>query len=612
MRDIPSRVTWLMGLLAVSLLLMAFQLYRLTIVQSTVWRSQAEQNMLRELPSYGPRGTITDWKGRPLATSEPAFAAVLVDQDPTHVDKFLPALAILLAEGDEQRAQEIIASVRKRVARNEQEFLQFEPLVVERNLSQTVVSRFMERRNEFPGVEMVTDSTRSYPEKSLAGALMGFVGPITEEMLKDPEFAEYHADELVGKDGIERFWEKELRGKPGSKSLIVDQLGKPVGDFKDTPPEPGHNLTLSLDLDMQRVAEQALAKQMDYIRKNDTRSKPTRAALVAIDVRTGAILTMASYPTYDPNIMVRGISQAQWDALQNQPGSPLVNWTIQGFAPGSTYKMATGLAGLQLGKVGPFERIPCPAGITYGGRFWWNWTHYDQGYLDIANALAQSCNPFFWEVGQRVGIDELARFNAQWGFGKPTGIDLWGESAGVLPTKAEYGDRWDGGQTLNVSIGQGDVLVTPLQLAVYTATIANAGVRYQPYLVQEVRDANGQVLMHREPVVAGTVQASPENWKRILDGMYLGSHNVYGTAYLPFEGFPISTGAKTGSAETTSGVPDALSVAYAPFDKPEIAVSIIIQGGETGSWTTPVIRRVMAQYFGIHDVIPGDVPTYRD
>jgi penicillin-binding protein 2 len=609
LRDIGSRVTWLLGVLAVALLAMGFQLYRLTVVQSAFWRDQAEQNMLRVLPSYGARGVIYDRKGRPLATSEPAFAALLVDQEPTHVEKFLPELAELLAEGDEEQAQEIMTTVRSRIDKNNTQWRRFEPIVIKR-ISKQTYAKFTERRAEFPGVETVVDSTRDYPQKSLAGALLGYVGPITEEMLKEQEFAEYNGDEVVGKDGLERYWEHELRGKPGSKSLIVDWLGKPVQDFKSTPPQPGHDLVLTLDADLQKVAEEALVKQMAYMTGlHDPHSKPLRGALVAVDVRTGAVLAMASVPTYDPNIMVKGITETQWQALQNQPGYPLVNGAIVGFAPGSTYKMATGLAGLQLGKLGLNEQIKCPAAIEFGGRFWKNWTGYDQGPADISRALAISCNPFFWEVGQRVGMDQLAAFNAQFGFGKPTGIDLWGESAGNLPTKASYGERYREGDDLNVAIGQGDVLVTPLQLAGYMATIANSGVVHRPYLVQEVKDENGTVLMAHTPIVDGTVQADPQNWSAIQHGLYRGSHDPDGTAYWPFLEFPISTGGKTGSAEF-GGYPHALSVAYAPFDKPEIAVAVIVQGGGTGSWTTPVIRRVMARYFGIKDVIPAGVPTY--
>ncbi|MGE5676202.1 MAG: penicillin-binding transpeptidase domain-containing protein, partial [Mycobacterium leprae] len=336
---------------------------------------------------------------------------------------------------------------------------------------------------------------------------------------------------------------------------------------------------------------------------------PVRGALVVQNVNTGAILAMVSIPTYDPNWLIGGITEDRWQQLQRQPGA-MVNWAIKGFAPGSTYKMATALAGLEAGVLGPYEQIPCPATYwKYGNPKNWNG---DQGVTDVARALAISCNPFFFEVGDRLGLDRLAASNEHLGFGRQTGIDRPGESPGANPSQATYGDDFLPGYTINAAIGQGDVLATPLQLVGYVATIANSGVRYKPYLVQEVRDADGNVLMHRDPVIVEKVPASAQSWQRIQDGMRLTVTSWEGTAHLPLTGFPMPVAAKTGSAETSTGYPHALSVVYAPYENPEIAIAAIIEGGSTGSWVTPVLRRVMDQYFGIHDVIPAEVPTYKD
>lgn len=611
MRDTGSRVAWLMGVTTVALLVLAVQLYRLTVSETAVWRMQAEGNMLRKLPSYGPRGVITDQKGRSLAVSEPAFAAVLINQDAQKVGKFLPALSVLLADGNAQKAKEIETSVLERLAEKKAAGLQYEPLTVQRKLSQAAVTALLERSQEFPGIQLVQESSRVYPQGSLAGALLGYVGIIGQAELKDPAFSEYHVDEIIGKDGLEAQYEHELRGKPGTSAILVDPLGRRVGGFQEAAPVPGNNLKLSLDLDLQRVAEQALVKQMEWMKQqNDPHSKPVRGALVAQDVRTGAILAMASVPTYDPNAMVRGLTAAEWQNLQSKPGA-LVNWAIKGFAPGSTYKMATGMAGMEAGVLGPYQQIDCPH--TY-----WrppypkNWYPVDQGPADVGRALAISCNPFFWEVGYNLGIDRLAEFNARFGFGQTTGIDLPDEEPGVNPTQATYGKRWNGGEVLNVSIGQGDVLVTPLQLANFTAAIATGGTRYKPYLVDEVRSPAGQVLSKHIPEQLPKVQGTPDHWLRLQQGMRQTVTSGEGTAYLPMLGFPIATAAKTGSAETSTGYAHALSVVYAPYDNPQIAVSVIIEGGGTGSWTTPVIRRVLAQYFGIKDKFPPESPTYKD
>ncbi len=610
MRDTVSRVTWLMAFMTVGLVLLGVQLYRLTITESEVWRVQAEQQRLQELPRFGARGAIYDRKGRPLATSEPAFAAVLVRQEPEDVEKILPKLAQLLGRNDPDKARAIVERVRQRV--REHEGRRYEPIIIERNLPQDVVTALVERQHEFPGVVLRQEAARHYPQGSVAGSVIGYVGLISEEELSQEAFKDYHPEELVGKAGLEKQYERYLRGEPGRYEVPVDPLGRPVGPYQETPPSTGNSLYLTLDLELQRVAEEALAKQIEWVRQqNHDQADPEGGALVVQDVRTGAILAMVSHVSYDPNLLVSHPTEKELREMASQRGFSYLNKALQGYPPGSTFKMATGLAGLEKGVVGPYEEIRCSA------RYWRyhkppNWTGYDQGPADVALALALSCNPYFFEVGHLLGIDQLAAFVDKLGFGHKTGIDLPGESPGNNPTRESYGDRWQPGNITSVAIGQGDVLATPLQLANYTATIAMRGKRYRPYLVDEIRTATGKLVRKHEPELIGTVEASEQSWQRIHDGMRLAVTSPRGTAYLAFLGFPVDVAAKTGSAESSGGKAHGLSVAFAPYDDPEIAVSVIIEHGGVGSWTAPVIRRVMAEYFGIDDEIPAIVPTYRD
>lgn len=595
-----------MAFMAAGLLLLGFQLYRLTIAQSDVWRDQAVHNMLREMPTHGPRGAIYDRKGRALATSEPAFAAVLTNQDPAHVARILPKLSMLLAEGDVEKAAEISSWVTRRVEENAAS--RYIPLTIERKLSPAVVSALMDRRWEFPGVLLVTESARYYPNGPLAGSLLGYVGRISDE-LQEPEFQErgYYQDEMVGKDGIERFYEFVLRGQPGSSSVVVDPYGRPASDFQHKPPVAGNNLQLTLDLELQKLAEEVLRKQIEWIiQQNDKEAKPTRGAVVVQEVNTGAILAMASFPNYDPNMLVAGLTARQWEELQGRNDFSLINWAIQGFAPGSTYKMATGIAAIEAGAVGLNEQINCPP-VYWRYHQPRNWKTYDDGPTNFARALATSCNPYFYEAGHRTGIDKLSAFMAQFGFGQQTGIDLPGERAGANPAELAYP-----GDITSVSIGQGDVEVTPLQLANYTAAIAAKGVRYKPYLVAAAHSPTGEVIYQHTPEALGVVEASDATWRVTHQGMRLAVSSPEGTAHSAFLGFPVAVAGKTGSAETGRGYAHALTVAYAPYDNPQIAVSVVIDGGSKGSWASPIIRRVMAKYFGIDDVIPKDVPTYKD
>lgn len=603
MRDVATRVTWLLGIIAALLVGMGMQLYRLSISQSVDWRTQAEQNMRRVMSVHGPRGSIYDRKGRALAVSVPAFAAVLVKQDPTYVEEILPQLSLVLAGGDPAKSQEIADFVRRRVKEHKELGRQYEPITIARKLDKAVVSTFIERRSEFAGVLLVTESARSYPGGKFAGALIGYVGAISSDQMSDPVFHRYTGDEVVGKDGLELFYERYLQGTSGERSVVVDPWGRPMSDLEETPPTPGNNLTLTLDLDLQKAAEEALIKQMNWIKKqNDPEGNPIRGALVVQNVRTGAILAMASVPTFDPNLFVSGMTDAQWRELSANPGLPMQNWDLQGFAPGSTYKMAVGLAGLQGGALSAYEPVDCRT------QYWRyhqpkNWYPLPQGPADVARALAISCDPYFYEVGHLMGIDRLAAFNAQFGFGQKTGIDLPGESAGVNPTRQTYADRWMPGNVLSVAIGQGDVLTTPLQLANYTATVAAGGVRYRPYLVSEVHTPAGDLVLRREPEQVGMVNAERAYWERVQAGMRLAVTSPEGTANRPFQGFPVAVAAKTGSAETGFPWANALTVAYAPYDKPEIAVSVLIEGGAHGSWVSPAARVVMAEYFGIKETL---------
>lgn len=611
MRSEQKRVLVLLGAVVLALGVMGARLYRLTVVEAAAWTSRAVAQSYVELPIFAPRGAIYDRDGRPLATSEPVYAALLYDQDPEHVAAILPKLSELLAEGDAALAEEISAYVMERVRLHQKWGRQAEDLVIRSGLSQETVAEFIERQNEFPGVTIVTQSVRRYPEGKVAGNVIGYVQPISEEQLESEAFRGYHPDSVVGKDGIELSYESYLQGKTGKRVKAVDPAGRPLGTVEEVDPEPGYDLTLTLDLDVQKAAEEALAANLKWIEaQNDPEARPIRASLVALDVKTGAVLAMAQIPSYDPNLFIKamtvGLSAQEYEENVNIPGSPLINWSLQGFAPGSTYKMGVGLAGVSTGAIGPYETVHCST-TYFRDPTRKNWYPVDQGHLALDMALAQSCNPYFYEIGHRMGIDALAEYLKQFGFGQKTGIDLPFEDPGLLPTQASYGDRWQPGHVYSVAIGQGDVLVTPLQLAVYASTIANRGVRYQPYLVQEIRSSTGEVILKREPVVAGTVEAPDVAWQQVIEGMRKGGAHPLGTAYWVFRDFPIPVAVKTGSAETGKAYADAITVAFAPIDDPQIAVAVFVEGGAHGSWVSPSARAVFAAYFGIEDKGPARI-----
>lgn len=603
-----KRSLWLSTLTGAVLLLLSWQLYRLTVVQSASWRVEAEVRILREMTSRGPRGSIYDSEGQPLAISEPSYSAVLLEKDRKIVEAFLPTLAEVLTGHDPVAAAELVSDVLTRIA--EQGSMAYQPLTIKRKLDLSVLSEFADRKGEFPGVILMIDGARRYPQGALAASVVGYVSSITAEQLTMERYKGYSGNELVGQDGLEYTYEQELRGQQGKMAVVTDPFGKPVSGYDFTAPLSGNNLHLTLMTNLQRVAEETLIKQMEWIGKqNDKEANPIRGAVVVQDVNTGAILAMASYPTYDPNWFTVGMTVEQANKLFNDPLGPLYNWTLMPFAPGSTYKMAVGLAALELGVFTPQQRIHCDS-TYFRDRTRKNWTPYDQGMAEIARSLAISCDPYFYEAGYLLGIDRLHDFVAQFGFGKQTGIDLPDEEPGVNPTQASYGERWYEGNVYSVGIGQGDVLTTPLQLANFTATIAKGGSRMKPYLVERITSPTGELLQELGSEELAPVQAKPEYWERIQHGMRLTVTSAEGTASRAFTDFQIPVAAKTGSAETSQWWSDALTVAYAPYEKPEIAVSVFVEGGSHGSWVAPIARTVMAEYFGIEDKIPPGVPSY--
>jgi penicillin-binding protein 2 len=610
LRGGSARVAWFLAALGLSMSLLGVRLYQMSVLETAAWQAQAEAQTIRMLREGGPRGMIRDRNGRLLATSEPAYTAVLADPAARQIRDYLPSLALLLADGNQAQASALQAQIEKELTGRRLSGRQYEPLILQRKLSPRVATAFVERQQEFPGASLIVEPLRTYPGGETAGPVLGYVRQISQEELSSADFRDYQGTDLVGKAGLELTYEEELRGTPGHRQILVDTRGRPVGHDAEEPPVPGNTLVLTLDLDLQRAAEEALRKQIDWIRQlHDPHAKPGRAALVVQDVRSGAILAMVSTPGFEPNALVRGLSDQEWERILKTPGY-FINWAVAGFAPGSAYKMMTGLAALENGVLGPSEQIHCAANYwKYGGPRNWNG---EQGLTDVRRALTISCNPFFFEAGDRLGIDRLHTFAATMGFGSRTGIDLPGEQAGVNPSRQSYGDRWFPGQVVNVAIGQGDVLVTPLQLAGYAAAIATGGTRFRPHLVAEVRRPTGELLRRTEPELLAPVMASAQNWALIHEGMRRVVTDTEGTAHWAFYGFPIPVAAKTGSAETPGGYPHALTVAFAPYEHPEIAVSLFVEGGGSGSLVAPVVRRVMAHYFGIHEVMPEAVPTYPD
>jgi len=440
----------------------------------------------------------------------------------------------------------------------------------------------------YPEMELVQNQRRLYPRNGLAAHAVGYVGEVSEQELDTPEFAKYSQGEIVGKAGLERQYNDLLMGTDGQRRVVVDSSGREREVLESTEAIPGHNLQLTLDLDLQAVAELGLEGQ--------------RGAVVALDPRSGEVLAMVSRPAYDPNAFAAHITNEYWKQLTSGNDNPMLNRAIQAqFAPGSTFKPIMALAGLETGTIDDHDTFHCPGGATFFGRYFKCWQKRGHGNVNVHLGIVQSCDVFFYNLGNKLGIDQIAAYAEMAGIGKKTGIDLPGEAEGLMPSSKwklrTQRQKWYPGETISVAIGQGAITVTPLQLAAAIGGIVSGGNWFKPHMVKEAA-----------PLQPRHVDLRPESVASVVSGMY-GVINEGGTgAASRIEGVEFS--GKTGSAQRISndlrksGALDANEdkdngwfVGFAPRENPEIVVAVLLEGGEHGALAGPIARDIVKSYF---------------
>ncbi len=487
-------------------------------------------------------------------------------------------------------------------------FSKSQPYTFARDVDRELVTRIKEHSRALPGVMIEVEPIREYKTKS-AAHILGRVGIIYREEYDELKKQGYKMTDMVGKDGIEKAYEKYLRGIDGSRTTETTTTGKTTTVLYEEPPILGKNCILTIDLKMQEAAEAALAELVPRLREEGKTNRrwggedAKGAAVVAVDVKTGGLLVSASYPTYD-------ITQysKNYNALYKDKYLPLLNRAIGGaYPPGSTFKMITAVAGMEEGIITPTEKMlttgkymyyapsttpMCDIFRQYGK------TH---GKIDVREAIQVSCNYFFYDVGRRVGIDTLAAWAMRFGLGEKTGIEIGGEVSGQVASREAREARnktWYPGETLSAAIGQSDTMVTPIQLANYVAQLANRGVRYKPHLLKSVREPETEkVIEETSPEVISRIELSESTYDAIIEGMYMGAQVSGGTSYAVFKDYPVAVGGKTGSAQAPGGS-HAVYVAIAPIDDPEVAICVLVENGGQGSRIPSVAKAVFDAYFG--------------
>lgn len=580
--------TVLIGAIILSLLL---RLAWMQLLHGPQYKRLAEENRLRGVSSQGPRGIFYDRRGAVLVSNRPSFAISIIPREYTSPREATPALAALL-NMPQADIEAMLAAGRG---------YPYTPIRVKRDADQSILAKIEERKAQLPGVIVEATPVRHYVYGSLAAHVFGYIGRIDEEEYAVRRETGYSPNDLIGKDGLERVWEEQLKGGDGGRQVEVNAGGEEVGLAGERPVRPGNSLVLTLDANLQKAAEDALAAQIAASRRS---GHPARGgAAVALDIRSGAVLAMASSPAFDPNVFVRGITAREWNALVGNADRPLHNRAIQsGYPPGSVFKIVTAAAALDRGLVSAAEVFDDKGVYVLDGWRFYGWETKGLGRLRLEDALAWSSDPVFYELGRRLGIDALAAYALTFGFGGESGIGLRGEAKGIVPTigwKLEtYGEGWYPGETLIAAIGQGYYLATPLQQARLLMAVANGGLLYRPLLVTRVVRADGAVAAEYPPVVTGTVYLQPGTWDTIRSGLV--AVTTRGTAAAAFRGFGPGAAGKTGSSETGKGTVHAWFACYAPVANPEIAVAVLIEeGGEGSSAAAPVARRILEAYFGL-------------
>jgi penicillin-binding protein 2 len=585
----PIRLTAAQYIILGIFLVLAYGLWRLQVMQSDFYSLAAEKNRIRNVPVLAPRGKILDREGRTIVDNYPSFSALLMRDS----SRDLTGDADLIAQGLHLDANEVRARIRRFAS-----MPQYQPIFLKEDITPDELQFIEAHRNELPELDTIMSHRRLYPRNGFMAHLIGYVGEVTEDMLNQPQFELYNPGDVVGISGVERQYNTLLMGTNGSRQALVDSRGREVGRLGETEAIPGKPLKLTVDIDLQIAAEQALEGK--------------NGAIVAMDPHTGEILAMASGPTFDPNDFAVRVSRDQWNKLVNDPDKPLLNKAIQAqLAPGSTFKIIMSVAGWQEG-IAQNLHVDCRGSADFYGRNYKCWVyflHQSHGPVDLEKAIYQSCDVFFYTLADRLGIGRIAKYATMLGLGQKTGIDLPNEVSGVIPSEEwkirNFKQKWFAGETISVGIGQGALAVTPVQLLRAISAISMGGKLVVPHVINPSDVPPGFVEAARYTEVK-TVPINAEGWNYITDAMsrVLLPEGTAQSARIPW----IDIAGKTGSAQVVSLALRAKAknneefaqngwfVGFTPRRNPDVVVCVLFQGGEHGKLAARLATQVIKAY----------------
>jgi penicillin-binding protein 2 len=567
-------------------LLLAYGLWRLQVMHSDEYALLAEKNRVRNIPILAPRGKILDREGRVIVDNYPSFSALLLRDSARDLNADAAAIAL----GLHLNADEVRQRIRRFAA-----MPQYQPIFLKEDITPDELAFIEAHKNELPELETIMAHRRLYPRNGFMAHLVGYVGEVSEDMLNQPQFELYNPGDVVGVSGVEKQYNGILMGKNGSRRAIVNSRGREVSRLDETPAEPGKQLKLTLDIDLQIAAEQAIEGK--------------NGAIVAMDPHTGEILAMVSRPTFNPNDFTVKISRDEWNKLANDPDKPLLNKAIQAqLAPGSTFKILMATAGWQE-NIAQTLNVHCNGGATFYGRRFGCWVKTGHGAVDLTKAIYQSCDVFFYTLAEKLGIDRIAKYATAFGLGQKTGIDLPNEVSGVMPSEEwkirNFKQKWFAGETISVGIGQGAIAITPVQLMRAVGAISMDGRMVVPHVINPSNLPAGYVEATNYTEVKN-IPVDPTGWNTITDAMsrVLLPEGTAPSAHVA----GVDIAGKTGSAQivslalrakhqnNTDFAQNGWFVGFTPRRNPDIIVCVLFEGGEHGKLAARLATQVIKAF----------------
>jgi penicillin-binding protein 2 len=574
------RVLFLAGVAAVAFVGLLGQLWYLQVLEGGKLQEMSERNRIRVRPVAAPRGILFDRNGLALVDNRPAFTLSLIPREIDDRDTVMARLSVLLKIPLRE-----LEDALERVPPDS-----FRPVRVRRGLTLEEVTKVEERKLELPGVVVEVEPERVYPTSTFAAHLLGYVREVSDDQMKQ---GRYRRGDMIGQSGLERLLDEYLRGRDGGERIEVDALGRPVQVMRREEPDPGAQVITTVDRRIQEAAERAMVGRS--------------GAVIVLDPRNGDVLAMTSSPAFELDRLTGNLDKEEWLKVIRDPLTPLMNRALQSqYAPGSVFKVVVAAAGLQEGTLTPMDRTYCNGEFHLGNWTFKDWKEGGHGHVDTRTALIHSCNIFFYQTGLKVGPAAIARYAEAFGLGAPSGIDLGGEKAGLVPfldgRRRIDGRKWQAGDTVNMSIGQGQVLVTPMQIARMMSAVANGGVLWRPRLVQRVERVDGSLAYSSSSKMTGRVDLSPIVWaflRQALSGV-VNEGGTGGAARIP----GVEVAGKTGTAQSVNksdsakGQDHAWFASFAPAQDPEVVVVVLVErGGKGGQVAAPIARQIYQAIF---------------